>query len=313
MKTHSMRGHPRWSLRAIIAVASCAFGLGLIVFGFGAGAKAPKKKVSASETPVAQGPQKKPARAWNMALGNVVIVAPELGFGVKAANDSSAEQRKLISRLEAQLQSLRELYRLESEKSPTLMGRMMLQFNVSASGEVSQVKEIASRITDVEFKKAVLGEVSKWSFQDTVSGSLTVTCPLLFVREGMDITTLINWEQSLGQFGDQAPLAKTVTQHSKGAERTKPEIGVKAIAAAEKTAPNSVDKPGATAYQIKYATSVRKEPNFNAASVGKFTVGTKVMLLGSRGDWLEVRGEDVGPSGFIRKEFVTPTELVRKQ
>jgi hypothetical protein len=248
-----------------------------------------------------------------MALGNVVVVAQELGFWVKTAMETGVEDGKVIVRIEGQLQSLREMYRLESEQNPTLMGGMVLQFSVDPDGEVSQVKEISSRITDVEFKKAVIAEVSKWSFQEIVSENLTVNCPLLFVREGMDITTLVQWEKSLGPSGDKGALAKSndlqSIQQSKSPEPTKPiAAGTKVVAArSEKATPMPSAKPGARAYQIKYDTSLRKEPNFTSTSVAKFSTGTKVSVLSSHGDWVEVRANDTASSGFIRKEFVTPS------
>jgi hypothetical protein len=72
-------------------------------------------------------------------------------------------------------------------------------------------------------------------------------------------------------------------------------------------------KPAQSLYQIKYATSLRSEPNFSAASVTRFTIGTKVTLVNHRGDWLEVRSADSGVSGYVRKEFVTPVEMARNQ
>ena len=65
-------------------------------------------------------------------------------------------------------------------------------------------------------------------------------------------------------------------------------------------------------YQIKHPTAVRTEPNFGSTSVGKFTAGTKVTVIAASGDWVEVRADDAGLAGFIRKEFVTPIELTQK-
>src|SRR5207247_7092383 len=206
-----------------------------------------EKEAPAGGTAVAREP-KKPGRAWNMALANVVVVAQELGYEVKTGNDSSSDPRKLSAGLDGQLQSLRELYRAESGKDPTLMGGMTLQFNVNPSGEVSQVKEIASRITDIDFKKAVIAEVSKWSFQDITSDNLTVNCPLLFVREGMDITTLVQWEKSLAQFSDKNVLAKSnvpAIQQNKSTQRFKPVgTGVKnVVEVADKVESHNADTP----------------------------------------------------------------------
>ena len=309
-----------WSTRGIIAVISCLFGLGLVFFGFGAGTESPQQETPAGSSPVAQAQRKRPVRVWNMALGDVVLVAQELGFGVKPVKESDLDQGKIAARIDSQLQSLRDLYRQEGEKKPTLMGGMMLQLSIGASGEVTQVKELASRIADVEFKKAIIAEASKWSFAELVSENVTVNCPLLFVREGMDITTLVQWERSLGQLGDKGALGRgsvngTPVQQSRVTETPKPpENGFAALAnAAQKSAPRQAVTPPSAAYQIRYATSVRKEPNFSAAVLTRFTSGTKISVINNRGEWLEVRVPDTGQSGFIRKEFVGPVELAGKQ
>src|SRR5437667_11774993 len=139
MNTRSPGSSGRLGVRPIIAILGCVFGLGLIVFGLSAGTKSPEKEAPAGGTAVAREP-KKPGRAWNMALGNVVVVAQELGFGVKTANDSSADPRKLITRLCGQLQSLRGLYRAENGKGSTLIGGRTEQINVKPTGKVSRVK-----------------------------------------------------------------------------------------------------------------------------------------------------------------------------
>ena len=298
-----------WDIRFAIAVASSVFSVALIVLGLGAGTKSPKKEPSAGASGTAQAPPKKLIRPWNVALGNVVVVPQELGFQITSAKNNAVEQNKLISKIESQLQSLREIYRMESDKNATLMGGMTLQLDINPSGEISHVKEIASRITDTEFKKAVIAEVSRWSFEKVVTTSVTVNCPLLFVREGMDITTVVQWEKSLGQFSDKSALAMNAVQP---ARQSKAESKSMASVSKVSSSPNAAAKPGSFIY-IKYATALRKEPNFSSMSLAKFSVGTKVIPLASRGQWLEVRTEDNAQSGFIRKEFVSTLDLAQKQ
>ena len=194
------------------------------------------------------------------------------------------------------------------------MGNIILQLNVGATGDVTQVKEISSRIPDGEFKKAVIAEVSHWSFAELLPESVTVTCPLLFVREGMDITTRIQWEKSLGQLEDKAAIARGANQ-SQPIQQAKT-LATPRVAQALKTvssSPHFSTRPAQSLYKIKYATSLRAEPNFSSASVTRFKIGTKVSLLNHSGDWLEVRATDSGFSGYIRKEFVAPVDLARKQ
>jgi len=301
----------RGNMRRVLAIASCVLGAALIFFAFSVGIKSSKKthrvEREASGTEPAR---KKPARVWNIALGNVVVVAPELGLSLKPAKDVAPEQGKVVARIESQLQSLREIYRHESEKNPGLMGSMTIEFAVEPSGEVTKVKEISSRLSNSEFKKTVISAVSQWSFQEVVANGATIHCPLLFVREGMDITTLVQWEKSFGQNGEigAATVSQTnaapVTQSKITEKNRQSESATKSkITGAEKAPRVSAAKPSAI-QQLKFATSLRKEPNFTSSSIAKLSVGSRVSLLGSRGDWLEVREESTGQSGFIRREFI---------
>jgi TonB family protein len=309
----------RGNMRRAVAIASCVLGAALIFFAFSVGYKGSKKAPAVErEASGAEPARKKPARAWNIALGNVVVVAPELGLSLKPAKDPAPEQNKIVARIDSQLQSLREIYRYESEKNPGLMGSMTIQFVVEPSGEVTKVKEVSSRLSDSDFKKAVISAVSQWSFREIVANGATIQCPLLFVREGMDITTLVQWEKSFGQNGEigavavtqtnSAPVARSkVTENSRQSESaTKSKI-----TGAEKAPRVSAAKPS-DIQQLKFATSLRKEPNFSSSSVAKLSVGSRVSLLGSRGDWLEVREESTGQSGFIRREFIDLPDAARK-
>ena len=301
----------RAGIRRAAAIASCVLGMGLIFFAFRAGSKSSKQPALANGAASAAAPQrKKPARAWNVALDNVVIVAQELGLNAKAAKESP-EPAKVAARIESQLQSLRELYRQESEKNPALMGIMIFQLSVGPAGEVTSLKEIFSRLASPEFKKAARAEVSRWSFQDVLAEGATIQCPLLFVREGMDITTLIQWEKALDQSGEknaaaQAYSSETPVQQSRPGENHRPPAptALKTDVAA-RTPPVGAAKPALAVYQLRFVTSLRKEPNFSSVVLVKLAIGTKVSLLESRGEWIEVREESSGRSGFIRKEFIS--------
>ena len=305
-------------LKGIVGAMSCAIGLVVVYFGFGVGTESPKKEASASVSPAALDQRQKPIRAMNVALGNMVFLAQDLGFSVRNAKDGVTDASKISARIESQLQGIRELYRQEVANNPTLAGGMILQFNVAPSGEISQVRELSSRLNDSDFKRAILAEVSMWSFADIVDDNLTVACPLLFVHEGMDITTLVRWEKFLGNFGDKAAMNRlganpAPTQQAKATESSA------TADRATKTALLTSEKKGPTAgaketkeFQIKYPTALRKFPNFTSESLVTFTTGTKVSVLNKQGDWLEVRSTNNGPTGFIRKEFVVPVEVARK-
>jgi TonB family protein len=306
-----------FGLKGIVGIFASVVGLGIVYFGLGVGTESPKKEASALVNPTSRARQQKPVRAMNVALGDMVFLAQDLGFSVVNAKDDAIEPNKIAARIESQLQGIREIYRQESAKNSSLVGAVILQFNITPSGEVTQVKELSSRLNDAEFKRAILAETSKWSFAEIVSENLMVTCPLLFVDEGMDITTLIRWEKSLGNFADGAAAPRLAVNSLSAPQVKSPEANVPATtvannASADKTKPAPPAKSEGREFQIKYATSLRTDPNFSAASVTTLTIGTRVTVLRKQSDWLEVRAIHNGPSGFIRKEFVTPVEVARK-
>jgi hypothetical protein len=309
--TNTTAGVRRIGLKGIFGVASCLIGLVVVYFGFGVGTESPKKEASASANPAGVERRQRPVHAMNVALGNMVFLAQDLGFSVRNAKDS-AEANRIAGRIESQLQEVREQYRQEVVKNPTLAGSLTLQFNIAPSGEVSQVRELSSRLNDGDFKKAISAAVSNWSFAEMVDDNLTVTCPLLFVHEGMDITTLVLWEKSLSNSGDKPVLARASipTQQAKVTETaatTKP-----ASPAVEKKAPAARTTPIGKEYQTKYPSTLRRHPNFSSDSLATFTIGTKLMVVGKQGEWLEVQSANNGPRGFIRQEFIVPVEVARR-
>jgi hypothetical protein len=299
--------------RTAIALAGCAFGLGLIIFGLGAGSSSKERVTSAVKE---ESSRKLPT--WNIALGDLVILARDMGFDVQAGKDALIDEAKIAGRIESQLQNLRDLYRQEISKNSALMGGVVLQLSINSSGEVTKVREIESRISDNEFRKAVIAAVSIWSFDQVLSQESTITCPLLFVREGMDITTLIQWEKNLSQAGDKPALAKLKLDIEPAPQITairNPSIrqtSSKEIAVGPQPRQLPKAQSEGALYQMKYTTVIREEPNYSAAAVARFTTGTKVILLGQSGDWYEVR-YDGGPRGFLRKEFIAPADSAKSK
>ena len=250
--------------RTVIALAGCAFGLGLMIAGLGVGSISNERATSAVKE---ESSRKLPT--WNIALGDLVILARDMGFDVQAGKGALIDEAKIAGRIESQLQTLRDLYRQEISKNPALMGGVVLQLSINSSGEVTKVREIASRISDNDFRKAVVADASTWIFDQVLSEDSTITCPLLFVREGMDVTTLIQWEKNLSQAGDRPALAKQKLEVEPAAQITairNPAVrqtSSKEIAAAPQ--PRPLPKAQSVAegplYQMKYTTVIREEPN----------------------------------------------------
>jgi Bacterial SH3 domain len=55
-------------------------------------------------------------------------------------------------------------------------------------------------------------------------------------------------------------------------------------------------------YQTVRSTSVFEEPSTSSRKVGSIANGSRVRVVGSTGDWLEVRSKQGRPPGFIRRD-----------
>ena len=55
-------------------------------------------------------------------------------------------------------------------------------------------------------------------------------------------------------------------------------------------------------YQTVRSTSVFEEPSASSRKVGSIGNGSRVRVVGSTGEWLEVRSKQGRPPGFIRRE-----------
>ena len=298
-----------FGLKGLIVVVVWTIGLGAMLYHSGIGRESSKKPA-----PLPDKFAQKPVHTMNMALGHMVFLARDFGFSIKTAKGESLQDTRIAARIETQLQGVRDLFRQEIARNGKLVGSLILQFSVNPAGEVSQVKEVSSRINDAEFKKTVLAETGKWTFAELLIETVTVQCPLLFVQEGMDITTLVRWESFLN-----SAIEKVAATHAAKPETVQPAKTTAAVAqpaAVAKPAPVTVKPAPATLVkadgeqgEIKYATLLRKEPNFNAPVLTTLTIGTKVTVIIRGSEWLEVRSHHNGPTGYIRKEFVIPVDV----
>lgn len=299
-------GRAEWfGFKTIVGGALALFGLGLTLYGMGIGLKPLQKPLAGA----ADQPDHRPVRAMNLALGPMVFIARELDFTVKNTKGETLDDNRIAARLEIQLQSLRELYRQESAANAKLLGSLTLQFNLSPAGEVSQVKVLSGRIADGEFKKAVVSAAAKWHLPDLINEPIVAQVALLFVQEGMDITTLVRWERGLAGAPERVAVLGDTPSAKAEAHSPAPTLAAKPAPVAE-TTPVPPVKTESDLVQIKYPTLLRKEPNFSSPVLATFTIGTKLHVMPRGHEWLQVRSQHSGPSGFIRKEFVAPAQMV---
>lgn len=202
--------------RVPVAVTISLASLGLIAVAF---AMARKPETAQSNYARPERPESKSSAPWKLALGNVVFLAPELGFKTTAPDNAKIEPARVAAKIEAQLTGLRQLYRSQSENDPTLLGDLTLQLTVGTSGQVAEVLVLTAQLKDKDFRKAVAAEAAKWNFNEIAPAGTVIDCPLLFVREGMDIATLVNWERNLRNHREEHAPAKSIPPPARVAKK----------------------------------------------------------------------------------------------
>jgi FtsZ-binding cell division protein ZapB len=71
----------------------------------------------------------------------------------------------------------------------------------------------------------------------------------------------------------------------------------------EETGPaDQIPSPEPSVYEAVRSTSVFQEPSASSRKVATISRGSRVRVVGSTGDWLEVRSRQGRPPGFIRRD-----------
>jgi len=70
--------------------------------------------------------------------------------------------------------------------------------------------------------------------------------------------------------------------------------------------PTRVVRTGA--YKVHYPTFVYSDPSQDSRKITRIEEGTKVTVVGGKGDWFEIRSKHGRPPGFIKKDSVIPME-----
>lgn len=244
-----------------------------------------------------------------------VVGAEELGFKVwgTGASDTNRRESLLAEQIESQLENVRQLYQQEVQRKPDLMGSVTLQLTISPSGAVTRVDEFASRIKDKEFKKSVVDEAYNWRFPQSSSGLVKVNYPLLFVPAGMDVTTLIKWEQGIDRRGTDSDETKQASPIREARKTIEPQSGP-SYPGPTISNPSPTREPprypteiaGLVPYEVLYPTSVFSDAREDSRRVARIEAGTKVNVASVQGDWLEVRSKQGRPPGFIKRDSAVP-------
>jgi len=96
------------------------------------------------------------------------------------AGRTASDIRRIVA---SYLGGLRYMYNKELRKDPDLKGKLVVRFEISPSGRVTQTDMVSSTLGAPGLEQAILGTIQKWKFPriPDESGSVKVTYPFVFL------------------------------------------------------------------------------------------------------------------------------------
>ena len=264
---------------------------------------------------------------------STVLAVDTNGVRVRSKSSSTATKEFFEQAVLEHLAKLQHTFNSWSERTEELMGSVSLKIAIDSSGNVARVETVNSHISNSSFIKTVIDDVREWKFSKGSSEAAEITVPLLFIPKGMDTETIVQWERKVrgGPRHDGSPrqLPVVTVPPASGSDK------LAAPAVAKLTPIQNIQNPmgvmtpttlktsaiatAAAAPKARAATkpllvvianrqlAIRDNPRYSANSVREVEESTQLSILENRGDWLKVRTAQGDAIGFIRKEYVSPS------
>lgn len=205
-----------------------------------------------------------------------------------------------------QLAQLYNSYRGWVAQNDELLGSLVIKVSVDGAGAVTRVEPVAAKLNDGKFIPTLVAGMRAWQMPQ--EGGAEIILPLLFIPQGMDAQTVVQWERTV-----RAPRSPDgMADLAKGPPAI-PVIPATLPMAVARTPTPSAPKPKLEAKPVIVVTAnrqmtLRDHPRYSANSLREIDERTELSIVERRGDWLKVRLADGSASGFVRKEYVTAAE-----
>ncbi|HEY7167433.1 MAG TPA: AgmX/PglI C-terminal domain-containing protein [Candidatus Binatia bacterium] len=257
------------------------------------------------------------AKQSSSAKGESAVLAVDtLAVTVRARDNSRSLHDSFEQAAIQQIAAVQQTYRAWAQQKPELMGTLLMKLTVDDAGTVTRVDPLASRMSDHAFLDTVVADARKWKFPEGAD-SAEVTVPLFFVPRGMDPNSVVQWERNMSTTERTAIATNETAQSQTNSERkidnsrNTHNAPVRPAEASRKS-PTSPGSAEATRTSVVPAITnrpitLRDYPLFSAKKISSAETGAQVTILERRGDWVRLRVKDSGLSGFVRKEFVSPS------
>jgi hypothetical protein len=251
---------------------------------------------------------------------SVVLAVDALGLKIQTKNADAGAQERFENVALQHLARLHRIYSTWAKEKQDLMGSLHLKLKVDASGTVVSIDPLATQLTNVNFIHAVIAEVRNWKFPGGVTESAEITVPLLFVQRGMDPNTAVQWDRNIRRadgsgkavtglrVASNSTMAAFDASASKSVPSTAASHRTETIQASPVRLPKTkTENDASVAFKTTQSVTLREQPRFSSKRVHELDGETLLTLLENKGDWLKVKLADAGAIGFLRKEFVSPT------
>ncbi|MEE8113972.1 MAG: AgmX/PglI C-terminal domain-containing protein [Nitrososphaerales archaeon] len=230
--------------------------------------------------------------------GGRVITAAELGLQVSGQGKDETNRSLMIiqQEVETNFPKLQEAYEAGRDLDQSLMGSLILTFNISPNGQTSDIHFHSTKVASTKLQESIWKLVQEWRFSQA-SKEVHISYPLLFLPPEVDTASIIAWERAtvkLGSFATVTP--KTV------AKKTDPP----SQPAAKPTSKKKKQKPKVPLgmYTVHTSTQLRSRPSANAPVVAQLRYRIRVRVVRAIGSYLEVHSRSGKPPGFVHKKYV---------
>ena len=146
--------------------------------------------------------------------------------------------------------------------------------------------------------------LSKWDVEVNVPESAALK---LDKDQPVTFTGIIEsiWINPLSKGSVRLTLKDGRTMSTVTSRLQPPSVRPKALEAKKhRPEPTRVVRTGA--YEVRYPTFVYSDPSQDSRKITRLEEGTKVNVVGGKGDWFEIRSKHGRPPGFIKKDSVMP-------
>jgi tetratricopeptide (TPR) repeat protein len=226
----------------------------------------------------------------------VASIELEMQVSGKGANDPQRSSQVIRQTVEAYLPGLRDVYAQARATDPLLLGSLVLDLTIEASGQVTRARVLSAKLDNRALWDSVLTQVRAWRFPQA-TGAVRVSFPLFFVPAEVDVASIITWEK-------YTALSKTEREKLSAAKGTPgggPGLQEKqAVQQPRVDGQKLVDMSPSGIYRVTTPSLLRDQPRADAQVLMVLQPPMEVTVVGVRGDYLEVRAVGGKPaSGYV--------------